>query len=125
MLLTPSAQNTLSTAVAEGPGQIPVLARGAVVVFALLALPGALRCPGVKQKILHSVAMAAHVTSMGDCVPPIPTPSFCDMVSYNITKDVHTPIPDPHNVKELDDIAKDIYFTAIEVAAAVGAACAD
>jgi|EP01047_Picozoa_sp_COSAG01_P016950 hypothetical protein len=52
---------------------------------------------------------------MGDCVPINPPPSFCDMVTYNVTKDVHTPIPDPHNVKELDDIAKDIYFTAIEV----------
>ena len=37
------------------------------------------------------------------------------MINYNVTKDIHTPIPDPHNIKELDDIAKDIYFTAIEV----------
>lgn len=52
---------------------------------------------------------------MGDCVPAIPPPAFCDMVTYNVTKDIHTPIPDPNNVKDLDDIAKDIYFTAIEV----------
>ena len=39
------------------------------------------------------------------------------MVAYNVTKDIHTPIPDPNNVKDLDDIAKDIYFTAIEVPA--------
>jgi hypothetical protein len=57
--------------------------------------------------------------AMGDCVPAIPPPSFCDMITYNVTKDIHTPIPDPHNVKELDDIAKDIYFTAIEVRFAV------
>ena len=52
---------------------------------------------------------------MGDCVPAIPPPSFCDMVTYNVTKDIHTPIPDPNNVKDLDEISKDIYFTAIEV----------
>lgn len=43
------------------------------------------------------------------------------MVTYNVTKDIHTPIPDPHNVKELDEIAKDIYFTAIEVQGVVTA----
>ena len=68
---------------------------------------------------LHCVAVcaacAAGVHAMGDCVPAIPPPSFCDMVTYNVTKDIHTPIPDPNNVKDLDDIAKDIYFTAIEV----------
>jgi hypothetical protein len=64
---------------------------------------------------LPTCAPAAGVRAMGDCVPAVPPPSFCDMVTYNVTKDIHTPIPDPHNVKDLDDIAKDIYFTAIEV----------
>jgi hypothetical protein len=58
---------------------------------------------------------AGRADSMGDCVPAIPAPTFCDMVSYNVTKDIHTPIPDPNNIMELDDIAKDIYFSAIEV----------
>ena len=60
---------------------------------------------------------------MGDCVPAVPPPSFCDMVTYNVTKDIHTPIPDPHNIKDLDDIAKDIYFTAIEDEYVTGEEC--
>jgi len=62
-----------------------------------------------------AVSLPACVRGMGDCVPAVPPPAFCDMINYNVTKDIHTPIPDPHNIKELDDIAKDIYFTAIEV----------
>lgn len=94
---------------------------------------GTMRVPACGQSLLALLALrrtcrtaltlrchlcrlsAAGAHAMGDCVPAIPPPSFCDMVTYNVTKDIHTPIPDPNNVKDLDDIAKDIYFTAIEV----------
>ena len=46
---------------------------------------------------------------------PLAAQAFCGMIAYNVTKDVHTPISDPHNIKELDEVAKDIYHLAVEV----------
>lgn len=73
--------------------------------------------------LVAAFQLTGRADSMGDCVPAIPSPAFCDMISYNVTKDIHTPIPDPNNVKELDDIAKDIYFSAIEDEYVTGEQC--